>query len=137
MFYNVFAANDPESTEFLYHRITDILPEGERFIILNSRSDRFFRTDQLLGVCKKVEFDYLLLTGESPQRAYDHAVELGIPKKKLVKMGQPLVYYIYDKILSLTKKEAHIIGIGNIAGEVKYGAQIVAYFKHLEQKQNK
>lgn len=135
MFYNVFAANDPASTEFLYHRITDIIHEGEKFIILNSRSDRFFRTDQLLGVCKNLEFDFLLLTGESPQRAYDHAIDLGIDKKKVIKVGQPLVHHIYEKILSLTKKEAHIVGIGNIAGEIKYGAQIVAHFKHLEQKQ--
>jgi poly-gamma-glutamate synthase PgsB/CapB len=135
MFYNVFAANDPASTEFLYHRITDIIDQGQKFIILNSRSDRFFRTDQLLGVCKNVNFDYLLLTGESPQRAYDHAIDLGIDKNKVIKIGQPLVHQIYEKIASLTKTEAHIVGIGNIAGEVKYGAQIVAHFKHLEQKQ--
>lgn len=135
MFYNVFAANDPASTEFLYHRITDHIHQGTKIIILNSRSDRFFRTDQLLEVCKNVEFDYLLLTGESPQKAYDHAIDLGIDKKKVIKIGQPLVHQIYEKILSLTNKEAHIAGIGNIAGEIKYGAQIVAHFKHLEQKQ--
>jgi poly-gamma-glutamate synthase PgsB/CapB len=135
MFYNVFAANDPASTEFLYHRITDHVQEGTKFILLNSRSDRFFRTDQLLEVCKNLDFDYLFLTGESPQRAYDHAIDLGIEKKKVIKMGQPLVHLIYEKIISLTEKEAHIAGIGNIAGEVKYGAQIVAHFKHLEQKQ--
>ncbi len=137
MFYNVFAANDPASTEFLYHRITDIIEEGQKFIILNSRSDRFFRTDQLLEVCSKVNFDYLLLTGESPQKAYDHAIDLGLDKKKVIKVGQPLVHTIYEKIVSLTTKEAHIVGIGNIAGEVKYGAQIVAHFKHLERNQKK
>lgn len=135
MFYNVFAANDPASTEFLYHRIADNVHDGTKFIILNSRADRFFRTDQLLEVCKNLEFDYLFLTGETPQRAYDHALDFGIDKKKVIKMGQPLVKEIYEKILSLTDKEAHIAGIGNIAGEVKYGAQIVAHFKHLEQKQ--
>lgn len=135
MFYNVFAANDPSSTDFLYRRITSTIAEGTKFIVLNTRADRFFRTDQLLKVCSKLDFDYLLLTGESPQKAYEHALEQKIPKNKVIKMGQPLVREVYEKILSLTDKEAHIIGIGNIAGEVKYGAQIVAHFKQLEKKQ--
>lgn len=135
MFYNVFAANDPSSTDFLYRRITSTIAEGTKFIVLNTRADRFFRTDQLLEVCSKLNFDYLLLTGESPQKAYEHALERKIPKNKVIKMGQPLVREVYEKILSLTDKEAHIIGIGNIAGEVKYGAQIVAHFKQLEKKQ--
>ncbi|MFA7057218.1 MAG: poly-gamma-glutamate synthase PgsB [Candidatus Cloacimonadales bacterium] len=135
MFYNVFAANDPASTDFLYRRISDNITRGTKFIILNSRSDRFFRTDQLLEVCSKLEFDYLLLTGESPQKAYEHALDLKIPKNKVIKVGQPLVREVYEKILALTDKEAHIVGIGNIAGEIKYGAQIVAHFKHLEHNQ--
>ena len=135
LFRSVFAANDPASTDFLYHRISDNITHGTKFIILNSRSDRFFRTDQLLEVCSKLEFDYLLLTGESPQKAYEHALDLKIPKNKVIKVGQPLVREVYEKILALTDKEAHIVGIGNIAGEIKYGAQIVAHFKHLEHNQ--
>jgi poly-gamma-glutamate synthase PgsB/CapB len=138
MFYNVFAANDPASTEFLYHRITDHLTHGTKFLILNSRSDRFFRTEQLLEVCTRLDFDYLLLTGESPQKAYEHAVgEFKLDKKKVLKIGEVLTREIHEKIVELTEKEAHIIGIGNIAGKVKYGAQIVNHFKHLERKQKK
>jgi len=33
-------------------------------------------------------------------------------------------------VLELTRKESHVLGIGNIAGRIKYGAQIVAHFKH-------
>ncbi len=135
MFYNVFAANDPASTEFLYHRITDHLTNGTKFIILNTRSDRFFRTEQLLEVCTKLNFDYLLLTGESPQKTYDHAIHLKIDKKKVIKIGEVLTRVIHEKIVELTDKEAHIVGIGNIAGKVKYGAQIVNHFKHIEKKQ--
>ena len=137
MFYNVFAANDPASTEFLYHRITDHLNHGTKILILNSRSDRFFRTDQLLDVCTRIDFDYLLLSGESPQKAYEHAVHLGIAKQKVIKIGEVLTNDLHKRIVDLTEKEAHIIGIGNIAGRVKYGAQIVNHFKHLERKQKK
>ncbi|OQY40164.1 MAG: poly-gamma-glutamate synthase PgsB [Candidatus Cloacimonetes bacterium 4572_65] len=137
LFYNVFAANDPASTEFLYHRITDHLTSGTKIILLNSRSDRFYRTEQLLDVCRKLEFDYLFLTGESPSKAFDYAIHIGLDKKKVVKIGEILTREIHEKILDVTKKEAHIIGIGNIAGKVKYGAQIVNHFKHLERKQKK
>ena len=138
LFYNVFAANDPQSTTGIIQMVTANLQvaqaaqnEGtEVIIILNNRADRLFRSHQLVDAIKTIEFSYLLLTGEITDKVESYALQLGIPKAKVFAMGEPLTEVIYQKVLQLTKSEAHVLGIGNIAGRIKYGAQIVAHFKH-------
>jgi poly-gamma-glutamate synthase PgsB/CapB len=136
-FYNVFAANDPESTVYIINKVTANLSNAEKIIILNSRADRLFRSQQLIDSLSQVEYDYLLLTGEIPEKVEAYALEKKIPRDRLFAMGQPLTEEIYKKVWELTKAEAHVLGIGNIAGEYKYGAQIVAHFKHKIPKANK
>jgi poly-gamma-glutamate synthase PgsB/CapB len=136
-FYNVFAANDPKSTGRIIHMITDGLKNAETIIILNSRSDRYFRSQQLLDEILPMDFSYVFLTGEMHEKVEAYALQIGIPKAKVIALGEPLTDVIYQKVLSLTKAESHVIGIGNIAGQIKYGAQIVAHFKHKMQALNK
>jgi len=129
-FYNVFAANDPDSSARIIKMVTGHLQGVEKIIIINSRSDRFFRSQQLVEAIKNIEFSYLFLTGEIPEKVEHYALHHGIPKEKIVSLGQPLTEVIYQKVLELTDTESHVIGIGNIAGDVKYGSQIVAHFRH-------
>ena len=129
-FYNVFAANDPDSTARIINMVTGNLQNVSKIIILNSRSDRLFRSEQLLDAIKDLEFCNVLLTGEIPEKVEAYALKIGIPKDKVISLGEPLTEVIYKKVLELTKGEAHVLGIGNIAGRIKYGAQIVAHFKH-------
>jgi poly-gamma-glutamate synthase PgsB/CapB len=136
-FYNVFAANDPDSSARIIKMVTGHLQGVEKIIIINSRSDRFFRSQQLVDAVKPLEFSYLFLTGEIPDKIEHYALHQGIPKEKIVALGQPLTEVIYQKVLELTDTESHVIGIGNIAGDVKYGAQIVAHFKHKMQQSQK
>ncbi|MCK9556705.1 MAG: poly-gamma-glutamate synthase PgsB [Candidatus Cloacimonetes bacterium] len=136
-FYNVFAANDPESTVYIINMVTGNLNGEQTIIIVNSRADRLFRSQQLIDALSQVKYDYVLLTGEIPEKVENYALSHGIPKDKLFAMGQPLTEDIYQKVWDLTQKESHVLGIGNIAGEVKYGAQIVAHFKHKIAKVNK
>jgi len=136
-FYNVFAANDPESTVYIINMVTGHLKGVEKIILLNSRADRLFRSQQLIDALKDVEYNYLILTGEIPEKIEAYALESGVPRDRLFAMGQPLTEKIYQKVWELTKKESHVLGIGNIAGQVKYGAQIVAHFKHKIPKANK
>jgi len=132
-FYNVFAANDPQSTEQIAHMLTDRYKQAEVIIILNSRADRFFRSQQLIETVKHLRFNYLFLTGEICDKVESYALHHGIKKDQLVRLGDPLPEVIYNKVLAQTVEESHVIGIGNIAGEVKYGAQIVAHFRHKMQ----
>jgi len=137
VFYNVFAANDPNSTLFLYNMMTQKLSKDTtKMIILNSRADRFFRSQQLVDILLEVDVDYVLLTGEIPDRVYNYALSKNINEEKLVLLGEIDPCIVYEKSLELTPKEAHIFGIGNIAGTRKYGAHIVKYYK-TKSEENK
>ncbi len=129
-FYNVFAANDPKSTARVIEMVTGHLKNVGKIIILNSRSDRLFRSEQLIDAIKEIEFTHVILTGEIPDKVEAYALRIGIPRAKVIPMGEPLTEKIYQKVLELTPGESHVLGIGNIAGRIKYGAQIVAHFKH-------
>lgn len=130
VFYNVFAANDPSSTEFIYNLVTNNLEKGTvKMVVLNSRADRYFRSQQLVDICHNIDYDFLLLTGEIPEKVYSYAMSVNLPKEKVLAIGEIEPQLVYKKIQELTKKESHIIGIGNIAGKNKYGAQIVKFFK--------
>ncbi|NLM90641.1 MAG: poly-gamma-glutamate synthase PgsB [Candidatus Cloacimonetes bacterium] len=136
IFYNVFAANDPQSTVEIIQMVTGNLQNIEKIIILNSRADRLFRSHQLVDAIKPLDFSYLLLTGEIPDKIENYAIQAGIPKEKIFPLGEPLPEVIYQKVWELTKDESHILGIGNIAGTIKYGAQIVAHFRHKMKECN-
>jgi poly-gamma-glutamate synthase PgsB/CapB len=136
-FYSVFAANDPKSTAKIMNMLLGDKKDIEKIVILNSRSDRYFRSQQLLDEIKTMEYNYIFLTGEIPEKVESYALSIGIPKNKIVTMGEPLTEIIYQKVLKLTDTESYVIGIGNIAGRIKYGAQIVAHFKHKMQALNK
>ena len=136
IFYNVFAANDPQSTVGVIQMVTGHLQKVEKIIILNSRADRLFRSQQLVEAVKNLDFSYLLLTGEIPDKIETFALQAGIPQEKIFPLGEPLPDVIYQKVWELTKTEAHILGIGNIAGTIKYGAQIVAHFRHKMKECN-
>lgn len=128
-FYNVFAANDPSSSLYIWHKITDPITSGDKMIILNTRADRFARSHQLIDTFCQEDYDYFILTGERSEHLQHYALSGRIPKGKLVVLGEIDPSLIYERVLSLTTSESHIIGIGNIAGTKKFGAQIVNYFR--------
>jgi poly-gamma-glutamate synthase PgsB/CapB len=130
VFYNVFAANDPSSTEFIYNLVTQKLPSNStKMLLLNSRADRYFRSQQLVDICLNIDYDYVLLTGEIPEKVYQYAMAQHLPKEKVIAIGEIPPVELYKKINELTKGESHVVGIGNIAGKNKYGAHIVKFFK--------
>jgi poly-gamma-glutamate synthase PgsB/CapB len=131
VFYNVFAANDPNSTAFIYDTITARLCDhSTKIVILNTRADRYFRSQQLLDIFQNIQVDYILLTGEIPEKVYSYALSRQIPAQKLIALGEIPPEKIYEKTIELTNTESHIIGIGNIAGTRKYGATIVREYKN-------
>ena len=129
LFYNVFAANDPESSLFIWKKVTEPLIDQEKMIILNTRADRFERSHQLIDTFCKENYDYFILTGEKTEQLEHYALDGRIPKGKLIILGEIEPPLIYERVFAITTKEAHIIGIGNIAGTKKYGAKIVNYFR--------
>jgi gamma-polyglutamate synthase len=133
-FYNVFAANDPDSTKMIWRMLLKQVPAGsETMILLNGRADRYFRSIQLTDICVDLDFSYLFLTGERTDHLLAYAKEKLTRPERIFSLGEVDPDIIYNKVFELTGRECHVAGIGNIAGARKYGAQIVKYFKTKSQ----
>jgi poly-gamma-glutamate synthase PgsB/CapB len=132
IFYNVFAANDPNSTEYTYNMITDKLPQRTtKMVLLSCREDRYYRSQQLVEVCVRIDVDYILLVGGVTNKLVDYALNLGINKDKIIYLGEVDPISIHRTAFALAGDEAYVIGIGNMAGEGNYGAQIVKYYMKI------
>lgn len=131
VFYNAFAANDPDSTFLVWKKImNEIGMEGKRIVLLNTRQDRLYRAEQLAGmVARKLEkeIDYLALIGQSTDVVENLAIRFGIPRGKVITIGWTTPDKVFEKILSLTDKISTIVAIGNMGG---MGAGTVEYFEH-------
>lgn len=131
VFYNAFAANDPDSTLLVWNKIRDEIGfEGSRIILLNTRQDRLYRAKQLAEmVAKKIssEIDYLALIGQSTDVVEGMAMDFGLPRKKIISIGWTTPDKVYEKILSVTDKVSTTVGIGNMGG---MGAGTVEYFEN-------
>ncbi len=131
VFYNAFAANDPDSTFLVWKKIRDeIGMEGTRIVLLNTRQDRLYRAQQLaemVALSLEKEIDYLMLIGQSTDVVENMAVQYGIPGKKLVSVGWTTPEKVFEKLLSVTDKTSTIVAIGNMGG---MGAETVDYFKN-------
>lgn len=135
VFFNAFAANDPDSTLVVWQKIRDEIGfEGSRIVLLNTRQDRLYRARQLAEMVAsklKDEVDYLMLMGQSTDVVEHMAIGYGIPKKKVICIGWTTPDMVFEKVLSVTESTSTIVAIGNMGG---MGAGTVEYF---EQKVNK
>lgn len=131
VFYNAFAANDPDSTFLVWKKIKDEIGfEGMRIVLLNTRQDRLYRADQLAEMTGgKIidETDYLILIGQSTDMVEKMAVGYGVPKKKIINLGYITPEKVFEQVLSATEKVSTIVAIGNMGG---MGAETVEFFKH-------
>jgi len=130
-FYNVFAANDPDSSLLIWQKIRNEGGlEGTRIILLNTRQDRLDRARQLANmVAVKIagETDFLVLMGQSGEVVESMAVGYGMPKKKIINLGYIEPASVFEAVLSVTQKTSTIFAIGNMGG---MGAATAEYFEH-------
>jgi poly-gamma-glutamate synthase PgsB/CapB len=131
VFYNAFAANDPESTLLVWQKIRDEIGlDGVKIVLLNTRQDRLYRARQLaemVAVKIKDEFDYLMLIGQSTDVVENMAMGYGIPKRKIISIGWSTPEKVFENVLSVTEKISTIVAIGNMGG---MGAATVEFFEH-------
>ncbi len=126
-FAHSFAANDPESTEFLIRYIKDLHPEiDEVIIVLSTRADRMFRSKQLIRMLTKIEYDKLFLIGEQTGTIRSYALRHHLPANKIVDIGWTSGEKLVEMISKLKSEDFLMLGIGNIGGN---GGIIVNYFK--------
>ncbi|MBM3436404.1 MAG: poly-gamma-glutamate synthase PgsB [Bacteroidetes bacterium] len=135
VFYNAFAANDPDSTLVVWQKIrNEIGFEGLRIVLLNTRQDRLYRARQLAEMVAgklKNEVDYLMLMGQSTDVVEHMAIGYGVPKKKIICIGWTTPDKVFEKVLSVTDTTSTIVAIGNMGG---MGAGTVEYFEKRANK---
>jgi poly-gamma-glutamate synthase PgsB/CapB len=127
-FYNAFAANDPESSLMIWNTITiDIDEDEHRIVLLTIRHDRQSRALQLISLAaEKMEFDYIVLIGETTDIVEEKAVKIGIPKKKIINRNWDTPEKVYEGLIELSFPKTTIVGIGNMGA---MGAEVSQIFK--------
>ncbi|MBT3756745.1 MAG: poly-gamma-glutamate synthase PgsB, partial [Candidatus Cloacimonetes bacterium] len=126
-FVHAFAANDPESTEFVINSVKELYPHTHAVaIVLSTRADRIYRSKQLVMMLKEVDFDHLYLIGEQTNTIYSYALNNKLDKKKITDCGWVTGLKLTNSAVKLPAKEILMMGIGNIGGN---GGVIVEYYK--------
>ncbi|MCS7258613.1 MAG: poly-gamma-glutamate synthase PgsB [candidate division WOR-3 bacterium] len=121
---NTLAANDPDSIYLLWEKVKNFAPE--KIVLVNCRDDRVDRSLQLAELtAQKFEADWFVATGFFTIAYIKKALSLGIPKDKLIDLGEKSPEEIYKKVLTLVKNEAMIFATGNTVG---FGETLIQYF---------
>jgi len=130
-FAHSFAANDPESTEFVINSVKELHSDIEFCgFILNTRADRMFRSKQLVRMLENIDFDGLYLIGQETAAVYAYAQSNKLPMSKVHNFGWVTGEQFMKKLDTINTKNILLIGIGNIGGN---GGVIVNYFKEKSE----
>lgn len=128
-FANGFAANDPESTERIWHMMLDRYPQADkRIVVFNCRLDRPDRSIQLGGACPAwAEADHYVLIGTGTHIFARAARKKGLDMRKVVFAENKRADDIFELIVGLVGRSSLVMGMGNIGGP---GLELVRYFKN-------
>jgi poly-gamma-glutamate synthase PgsB/CapB len=117
-FVHALAANDPNSTLAIWQKMKELTTDlGTVFVILNTRADRYDRTQQLLEMLQEGmpnDFHYLFLTGESTERVYNSLPRYGIAQSKAVKIGITSPEHTYAEVYKRVENIGTVFAIGNV-----------------------
>ena len=129
VFVNAFAANDPESTERLWHMAGERYPEiAHRLIVVNCRADRVDRSLQLGAALPRWPgISRVVLMGTGTHVFARAAVHAGLDPASIAHAGGSSVEQIFEAIVEVSGREALIMGVGNIGGQ---GMDLARYFKN-------
>ena len=128
-FVSAFAANDPKSTLKIWKLLSNRIENYSSCIFLNTRSDRRYRTNQLISlVCNEIEPKLLIIRGDDIpvsliSQINDKNIELNILSEK-TSPGEMVDYF-------KTLDNFFIMGIGNIVG---WGEEFVNNLKKYRKK---
>ncbi|MCK4414112.1 MAG: poly-gamma-glutamate synthase PgsB [Candidatus Eisenbacteria sp.] len=129
-FINTLAANDPESTVFMW-RFLGLHEHGDQQVgvLINNRWDRLRRSvDVARVIAKEVLADWYIVAGDHAATFCGVATRTGVPAEKLISMGDRSPDAVLERIFALTEKHCTVMGIGNIGG---FGLRFVT---RLEQE---
>lgn len=128
-FINAFAANDPESTLFIWNRVLRLFPDDrQRVAILNCRADRGPRSVQLGEILPRLDkMDRALITGSGTRLAVEAALRQGLVAEKIIEMEEPRPGDVFERAVAQIAHAGTVFGMGNIGGG---GGAILEYFQN-------
>lgn len=131
IFVNGFAANDPESTRYIWEQTIKRHPEVTKTVaVFNCRADRADRSRQLgEDYVQWVQADHVVLMGTGTYVFARAAVAAGVPTSRFVTVEDMGVDEIFETIVGLAGRSALVMGMANIGGQ---GLDVVRYFKNRE-----
>ncbi|TGK82317.1 poly-gamma-glutamate synthase PgsB [Leptospira noumeaensis] len=135
LYVNAMAANDPNSTQFIWSSVIQRYPHyNKRYILFHTREDRPERSHQLTKEFANWDgYDAVILIGSSTSLAFKYL-------KTYSKKDIPIFVWehlsldgIFESLLSILPKQSLVFGIGNIVG---LGMDLSLYLKNRSEQTN-
>lgn len=128
-FVNGFAANDPESTEYIWNLALDRFSDVDKHIaIFNCRADRPERSQQLGAACTRWRpADHYVLIGSGTHIFARAACKHGLDFSRIILAEHQPVSEIFERVVALAGKSGLVMGMGNIGGP---GLDLVQFFRN-------
>lgn len=129
IFINAFAANDPQSTAYLWKLGLQTHPEATtRIALFNCRADRADRSRQLGEACASwTRPSHVVLMGSGGYNFARPAVRCGLPSSLINYAENQTVPELFETLIGLAGPVTLIMGMGNIGG---MGLDVVRYFRN-------
>lgn len=128
VFYNAFAANDPQSTETIWKLVRARHPDLQRTIaVFNLRADRPSRTIQLAEAGFWHAADRVVLMGTGAYLFARVAAHSGADTARFVFAEQQRVDEVFETIIDLCGANNLVVGMANIGGQ---GLALVRLFRN-------
>lgn len=116
-FVNLFAANDPESTAFVWEHLHLPDYEDEVVALVNIRADRMRRSKDLAPLFgKRIRAAHYVVVGEQTDVFADILRREGVERGRIVDLGGKGAAAIWERLMGLSGDRARIVGLGNIGG---------------------
>jgi len=135
LFYNGFAANDPESTSTLWDKLGFQPNKDEPIIVIvNNRADRPNRTVQLAEMLEEhIDANYFILVGTNTKLLFEKIIRTGMDVTDVFDMGDNTPDEVFERCMELTPRNSKIIGLGNIGG---IGRDLLTYIEARSKNEN-
>ncbi len=116
-FVNMFAANDPESTAFVWEHMGLDEREEEVVALINIRADRMRRSKDLAPLFgRQLRAARYLVVGEQTGVFSEILRREGLPRDRILDLGGWSAAAVWDEIVSASGERCFVVGLGNIGG---------------------
>ncbi len=127
-FVNAFAANDPESTDAIWHSVLSRYPDvAESVLVMNCRNDRLDRSITMADACAAWQRPTrFVVIGSGTEVFVRRLMSRGVPANQILYLADRDAESIRRTLMEKSLASSVIVGIGNVAGP---GAELASAFQ--------